>query len=160
MSKSIEQDALKSKKRIKTAKIIAVVASVLLVAWTVYSVATNLNQKERFVVNSFIKAFTEKDEPAAFTLTDCSKIYEGQSSTGKQFRFVIAEIEKGGSKNCYLLVVDGKKEGELFAAQSLNLLDMSGKENVKLEIVERDESIHLQKMQRTLLHYWKFHDVA
>ena len=160
MSKTIEQDAQKRNRRVKIGKIVGIAALVLVLAWTAYSVAMNLNKNERMVVNSFIKAFRETKEPASNELLDCSKMYEGQTNAGKKFQFVIASIRQGGNEENCLLIVDGKGEGKLYTAQTLSRLDFPDKDSVQLDITERDESMHLKKMQKMLLRYWQFHDVA
>ena len=160
MSKSIEADTQKSKKRAKAAKIVAIVAAVLVLGWTVYSVAMNLNKSERMIVNSFIKVYRETKEPAANVLADCSKIYDGQTASGKAFRYVIVEVRQGETAHNFLLVVDGKGDGKIYTPETLSRLDFPDKGSVKFEISEHEDGVSLSKMQKTLLRYWQFHDVA
>ena len=159
MSKTIEQDAKKSMKRQKAAKIIAVVAAVLLVGWTIYSVVMNLNQKERFVLNSFIKYYRELDAPASYALKDCSKLYESITAAGEPFQYVIIEVEHAGKSEYLLLIADGAGEGTVYKEQLRDKLDCSDTQAIRFEIQERDEDIHLKKLQNTLTRYWQFHDV-
>ncbi|MBR2590511.1 MAG: hypothetical protein IKE65_06265 [Clostridia bacterium] len=158
MSKSVEQDALKSQKKKKIAKIIAIVAAVLLVGWTVYSIAMNPNQKERYVLNSYIKHYTEADKPAAYQLKDCSALYESATAEGKAFDYAIIEVESEGESEKLLLIVNGAGEGKAFAKEELDSLDCSDKQSIDFEITQRDEDIHLSKVQKQLKRYWQFHD--
>lgn len=160
MAKSIEQDAQKRNTRIKIGKIAGIAALVLILVWTVYSVATNVNKSERKIIDAFIIAFEETKEPAFNQLEDCSKVYEGQTKSGKEFGYVIAAIRQGEDVQNCLLIVKGPKKGSFYTAQTLSRLDYPDKDKVKLEITERDESIRLDRVQKTLLHYWRFHDVA
>ena len=160
MANSIEQDAKKAAKRAKIGKIVALSAAVLLLVWTVWSVVMNLNKNERLVVNSFIKVYRESKEPAQTILNDCSDIYEAHTSGGKSFQYVIAEIKQGENKFPCLLIVSGKGEGTLYTAETLSRLDCAEKSSIHLEITERNAHMNLSKMQKTLLRYWQFHDVA
>ena len=160
MSNSIQNDNNKAKKRLKIAKIVGICALVLVLAWTVYSVAVNLNKNERLIANSFIKAFTETKEPAMNTLEDCSAIKESTTSSGKSFKYVVAEIKQGEKKELFIMVVSGKHEGSIYNAGTLSRFDCSDKESIKLEITDHEENVNLQKIQKTLQRYWKFHDVA
>ena len=158
MSKTIEQDAQKRKKRVKIAKIVGIAALVLALAWTAYCIATNLNKTERQIVNSFIKVYHEAKEPASNELLDCSAVYEGTTEAGKRFAYVMANISQNGNEQTVLLIVDGKGEGTLYTKETLSRLDFPEKGDVSFEITERDAHVNLAKMQKTLTHYWKFHD--
>ena len=159
MSKTIEQDAKKSMKRQKAAKIIAVVAAVLLVGWTIYSVVMNLNQKERFVLNAYVKYYREVEAPASYTLKDCSKLYESTNAAGEPLQYAIIEVEHAGKSEYLLLIADGAGEGTVYREQERDTIDCAQKQAIRFEIQERDEDIHLGKIQKTLIRYWQFHDV-
>ena len=158
MSKAIEQDALKSQKKKKIAKICAIVAAVLIAGWTVYSIAVNPNQKERFVLNSYIKYYTEAEHPAQYHLTDCSSLYQSTTENGKSFDYAIIEVECDGKSEKLLLIVNGANDGNAYAQSELEQLDCSDKSSIDFEIRERDDGIHLAKLQKTLKRYWNFHD--
>lgn len=159
MDNSIQKDALKSSKRKKAAKIIGIVAAVLLVVWTIYSVSQNLNKNERMIFNSFIKACNETAHPEKNELIDCSEIFEGETEEGKDFKYVIAEIKNSfGNNHTVILIVSGKKEGNIYNSDNLSEFNCVQKEKIKFEISQRDESVNLQKIKRTLTRYWKFYD--
>ena len=160
MSKSIEQDNNKTKRRIKIAKILGVCALAFVLAWSVYSAVTNINGDERKIVDAFIEAYDEVKEPALNTLEDCSEIREGTTSGGKSFKYVIAKINQGENEDFFVMIVSGKKKGNLYNAETLSRFDCEQKDNIKLEITEHEPSINIQKVQKTLSRYWKFHDVA
>ncbi len=159
MSKSVEQDTKKSVNRQKAAKIIAIVAAVLLVGWTIYSIAMNLNQNERYILNSFVKYYREVEEPASYTLQDCSEIRESTTAAGKAFEYCIIEVEKAGKSEKLLLIVNGENNGTVYSQAALDTLDSADKAAIRFEITQHEENVNMGKLQKTLKRYWQFHDV-
>lgn len=160
MSKSIEQDTQKSQKKVKIAKMMAVVAAVLLVGWTIYSVAMNLNRNERKILDAWIHYYQEADEPASYILNDCSKIYGGTSTQEKPFSYVIIEVEQGGKTQNLLLIVDGENKGSAYTQEDLADFDCADKQALIFEINEHEGNVNVAKVRKTLKRYWEFHDVA
>ena len=158
MSKSIEQDANKKQKKVFIAKIVVIVAAVLFVAWTIYSIVVNPNQNERFLLNSYVKYYRELEEPATYKLKDCSAYHESTTTAGKTFTYAIIEVEKDGKSENLLLVVDGKNNGRVFRKEALSAFDCADKSAIKFEITDHQEGVNLSKVQKTIDHYWNFHD--
>ena len=158
MSKSIEQDANKKQKKALIAKIVVIVAAVLFVVWTIYSIVVNPNQNERFLLNSFVKYYRELEEPATYKLKDCSAYHESTTTAGKTFTYAIIEVEKDGKSENLLLVVDGKNNGRVFRKEALAAFDCADKSAIKFEITDHQEGVNLRKVKKTIDRYWNFHD--
>ncbi|MBQ3432631.1 MAG: hypothetical protein IJG23_07600 [Clostridia bacterium] len=158
MSKSIEKDTQKSKKKVLIAKILVIVAAILFVVWGVYSIVTNPNQNERFLLNSFVKHYRELEQPASYKLKDCSAYHESTTTAGKAFKYAIIEVEKDGKSETLLLIVDGKNNGKVFEADALSAFDCADKGSVRFEITDHQEGVNLSKVQKTIDRYWDFHD--
>ena len=156
MSKSVEQDTKKSVNRQKAAKIIAIVAAVLLVGWTIYSIAMNLNQNERYILNSFVKYYREVEEPASYALQDCSEIRESITAAGKAFEYCIIEVEKAGKSEKLLLIVNGENKGTVYYQAAIETLDSDDKAAIRFEITQHEENVNMGKLQKTLKRYWQF----
>ena len=160
MAKSIDSDTQKNKKRVKVAKIIAVIAAVLLVAWTIYSIATNINDNERLVLSAFVKHYREVPNPTSYELKDCSKIYDSTNKEGKAIRYVIINVEHDGKAEPELLIVKGKNNGKAYTESNWENLDCADADTIKLQITEKQEDIRLDRVNKTIDSYWNFHDVV
>ena len=148
MSNSIEQDAQKSKRKEKIAKIVAIVAAVLVVGWTIYSVAMNLNQSERYLFNSYVKYYREVENPATYSLQDSSQFFESSTAQGDAFQYAIIQVEKDSQQTYLLLVVDGKNNGKVYSEQEIAQLDCVDKQNIRFEITDHQPDINMKKVQQ------------
>lgn len=159
MALTIEQEAQKNKKRAKIGKIIAIVAAVLFVAWSILMIVQSPNKAETRLVDTLIEASEDSENPDSFKLIKCTDFVEYKNTQGKERSFVVAEIEKAGVKNTYVLITKGKKiKGKMYTAETLSEMDYADKDKIVFEVDKEIENVNMDKVNKTFIRYLRFKD--
>ena len=164
MSLSIEQEAQKSAKRAKTAKIIAVCAAVLFVAWSIFMIVQNPNKAETRLVDTLVEATADSEQPDALKLIRCTDFVEYKSPEGKKRSYVVAEMEQAGVKNTYVLITRGKKykgeriRGKMYTPETISEMDYADRDKIVFKVDKEMENVNIDKVNKIFIRYLKFKD--